>query len=530
MMSSSPTPKLPKWIFFLTDAVLLLTAWFIASRSAGPLSSTAVLAITSCVVVGAIVGTIPLVLHYEREKNETLDDRQRALEALALTLTTAAEQIGIAAKGLHEIAEISQKNLKLAEQLPQKLGEKVAELQAQLGAERDEERDELKKDLTALRAVESSQLTATADKVHKAIAELTKLEAAAQKSLAAAQAAITKTPETLAAATTTALAEIDAKLAARTTATLAALEAAEAKRISQIQAETAAPAVEPPGPPDGIERRKTPQRRATDIGRHITPVVPPTSAPFTGNIISLSPAPAESAADEIIGEHIKPVVPPTSAPFTGNIISLSAAADMPAAETPRIVPASDDTPVPEAPKSKTVSTADPFRQPPAEPTADSSAKPTAAPEVAADATPGEEPRPVKKRAPRKPKPAEGTEAALDLGMAEAAAFTAPADDFSQVAPNEPAEKAISADGATRLLVTAYIGIGNRLFIRGEGPGLSWDKGVPLQFVSIGKWRWEAADAAAPVKYKLYKNDDIECSALGAQSLDSGHQQEITATF
>ena len=89
---------------------------------------------------------------------------------------------------------------------------------------------------------------------------------------------------------------------------------------------------------------------------------------------------------------------------------------------------------------------------------------------------------------------------------------------------------MTSDGATRLVVTAYIGIGNRLFIRGEGPGLSWEKGVPLQFVSIGKWRWETNDAFAPVRFKLYKNDDLECTALGAQSLDPGHQQEVTAAF
>ncbi|MCX6943504.1 MAG: hypothetical protein NT173_01845 [Opitutales bacterium] len=118
---------------------------------------------------------------------------------------------------------------------------------------------------------------------------------------------------------------------------------------------------------------------------------------------------------------------------------------------------------------------------------------------------------------------------LELGIAEPAA-PAPADEFSQVAPDEVAEKVVSSDGATRLLVTAYIGIGNRLFIRGEGPGLSWDKGVPLQFVSIGKWRWESAEAAAPVKFKLYKNDEIECAALGTQRLESGQQQEVTATF
>ncbi len=90
--------------------------------------------------------------------------------------------------------------------------------------------------------------------------------------------------------------------------------------------------------------------------------------------------------------------------------------------------------------------------------------------------------------------------------------------------------ALSADGATRLLVTAYIGIGNKLFLRGEGPGLNWDEGVPLQFVSIGKWRWETADATAPIQAKLYKNDEIECAALGMLTVEPGQQAEVTATF
>jgi len=54
--------------------------------------------------------------------------------------------------------------------------------------------------------------------------------------------------------------------------------------------------------------------------------------------------------------------------------------------------------------------------------------------------------------------------------------------------------------------------------------------VPLQFVSIGKWRWETHDTSVPVKFKLYKNDDAECTALGTQLLDAGHQQEVTAAF
>ena len=54
--------------------------------------------------------------------------------------------------------------------------------------------------------------------------------------------------------------------------------------------------------------------------------------------------------------------------------------------------------------------------------------------------------------------------------------------------------------------------------------------MPLQFVSIGTWRWETSDAAAPVKFKLYKNDETECAALGSRSLDPGQQAEVNATF
>ncbi len=121
--------------------------------------------------------------------------------------------------------------------------------------------------------------------------------------------------------------------------------------------------------------------------------------------------------------------------------------------------------------------------------------------------------PPKPRAPRHPKPTE--DSGFDLGLAVEASDT---------------ESAITSDGFTRLVATAYIGIGNKLFIRGEGPGLSWEKGVALQFVSIGKWRWETADATAPIRAKLYKNDQTECTSVGTLTLEPGYQHEVNAGF
>lgn len=95
---------------------------------------------------------------------------------------------------------------------------------------------------------------------------------------------------------------------------------------------------------------------------------------------------------------------------------------------------------------------------------------------------------------------------------------------------EPQEPALSHDGYTRLVATAFIGIGNKLFVRGDGPGLRRDKGTALQFVSIGKWQWESAELLFPAKVRLYKNDQIECTALGEITLEPGHHHEVSATF
>lgn len=130
---------------------------------------------------------------------------------------------------------------------------------------------------------------------------------------------------------------------------------------------------------------------------------------------------------------------------------------------------------------------------------------------AADVPVDEPPAPKPPRA-RKPKPADDI---ADLGL---------------VPDASESESSITSDGFTRLIATAYIGIGNKLFIRGEGPGLSWDKGIPLQFVSIGKWRWETPDATASVKAKLYKNDQVECVGLGQLVLEPGRQHEVNAGF
>jgi len=83
--------------------------------------------------------------------------------------------------------------------------------------------------------------------------------------------------------------------------------------------------------------------------------------------------------------------------------------------------------------------------------------------------------------------------------------------------------------STSLIATAYIGIGNKLFLRGDGPGLSWEEGVPMQFLSIGKWGWSTLEVDGTVTCRIYKNDD-EPAIDGDIVLNPAELKEISPRF
>jgi hypothetical protein len=409
----SDTPRLPKWIFLTGDAALLLTAWIIYDQSGRPFAGVPLVAFAACVIAAGVIGVIPFVSDYARRQDEALDDRQRSLQALSVTVAASAEQIAIAATGLQGIAEAAQENFSKSESLSKAIGERIAELKAALEGSRKDGGESAAKLEAAAKAIASS--------VGGVEAAVSKAAQAAQDNAGKAEALTRQVLEKL--------------------AELRALEAGARKDQGDLAArlETAAKKLSAAAEPAVV----------------VAPEVPPVPP---GRIV-----------------EIKPAVSSSFSPF-----------DVPAAAEAQAAPAA--TPAPEA-------------------------------------APAPAPR---KRGPRKaaaPQPPP-----QPPPQPEPAAEAKPAEGDSQLSPPEVSEPAISADGSTRLVVTAYIGIGNRLFIRGDGPGLSWEKGVPLSFVSIGKWRWETAEARKAVKFKLYKNDETECSALGELSVEPGAQQDLTAVF
>jgi uncharacterized protein YoxC len=405
----SDTPKMQKWIFWVADLMLVTAAWFIHIGADHPNGGVALVSTVGCVVAAVFVFVVPFIVEYARGQDEALDNRQRSLQALSVTIAAASEQVSIAALGLQGIAEAAQENFSRTERLSEQINEKIAELETRLAGAKKDDGDS------------AAKLESVAKKIARASTEF---DAAVNRAAEAARAA------------------------------------------------SAAVSVPP------------------QVPVHV-PELPPVIA---SRIAEVKPAVAKS-------EH--PFVSP-----------LSSEAHPP-------VPAPMEVPAEPAPAPGQVAA-----QPPVEPAAPAEAPPAPAP---------------RKRSPRKAAVAESPVAPVEqLGELAAPEPAAPVPNLvlEPVPQDEPApapepeipEPAVSADGATRLIVTAYIGIGNRLFIRGEGAGLTWEKGVPLTFVSIGKWRWETNDASSTVRYKLYKNDQVECTSLGVGSVEPGAQQELSAAF
>ncbi len=91
----------------------------------------------------------------------------------------------------------------------------------------------------------------------------------------------------------------------------------------------------------------------------------------------------------------------------------------------------------------------------------------------------------------------------------------------------PTAKAAEGQG-TSLTINLMIGIGNKPFVRGRGPGLSADKGVPMNFLGIGRWQWTCPQPDAAATVEVWKNDQtplgepVHLPGGEPVELDEGH--------
>lgn len=97
---------------------------------------------------------------------------------------------------------------------------------------------------------------------------------------------------------------------------------------------------------------------------------------------------------------------------------------------------------------------------------------------------------------------------IELPAEEEAADEIAEDDEEELALEsaEVVPAAAATAGGTALTINLMIGIGNKPYVRGTGPGLSPDKGQLMTFLGIGRWQWVSPEPDAPATVEIWKND------------------------
>lgn len=138
---------------------------------------------------------------------------------------------------------------------------------------------------------------------------------------------------------------------------------------------------------------------------------------------------------------------------------------------------------------------------------------------AAAASKSAKPKPVKKAVAKPAKPAKPAKAAAPI-TAKPEAKTAAKSVIKPVAP---------ARVATTITATIDIGFGNALYLRGEGAGLSWDRGVLMNCVANDCWSLELSESARPLICKFLVND-LTWSAGEDYTVAPGRSVTIVPAF
>ena len=93
----------------------------------------------------------------------------------------------------------------------------------------------------------------------------------------------------------------------------------------------------------------------------------------------------------------------------------------------------------------------------------------------------------------------------------------------------PAVKVAPVAVVTTITANFDVGFGNALYLRGDGPGLSWDKGVRMECVADDKWTISLGESVRPFVFKFVVNDEI-WSTGEDYMVDPGVSVTLTPNF
>lgn len=93
---------------------------------------------------------------------------------------------------------------------------------------------------------------------------------------------------------------------------------------------------------------------------------------------------------------------------------------------------------------------------------------------------------------------------------------------------EPKTPIVTAAAPIVIEAKIDVGFGNNLFVRGQGAGLSWDRGVQLENVDQKTWRL-SVPATDKLQFKLLLNDSIWAQGEDVVAAP-GKKIEVTPAF
>ena len=97
-----------------------------------------------------------------------------------------------------------------------------------------------------------------------------------------------------------------------------------------------------------------------------------------------------------------------------------------------------------------------------------------------------------------------------------------------VAKMETKPRIVTAPAPIVIEAKIDVGFGNNLFVRGQGAGLSWERGVQLENVDSKTWRI-AVPARDKLQFKLLINDSIWAQGEDVVAAP-GKKIEVTPAF
>lgn len=514
-MSQLPSdlPQLPKLPFLVADGVLVFVAIVVAATQEGPLVGWPLAAVLICVLLAALLAAIPFVTDYARGQDLALDERQRSLLSLGRTLDQCSERLE---RGLGAVAGLEEQLRSQFSQLND-VGDRVrATVEASVldvNASKDAQIAALSSQLKALSDERAASHKVSIDKLQVLVDALAHTLETQTAAFSQAQARLTEATQTslskadaVAGGMLAAASALDQHLA-KTQSAFAQLQEGFRLRMDSVLAQTLQKSTEhlektsesvlsqeshlATAMQARLERAAGAFEEALAASRRNQDTL---LAATSAALIEFQ----EVAGAALLKAQSMGLTQPASPSSVADVASHP--------EAPVVAPAVPDSGALESQPPSTPELHTPVEQTAQDSEVSTSEPPTSGAQGSVPTPSASVPAPV----------------VLDLFSEE----------FSLEAHYEQplVTRAHSVDGATRVLVTSYLGKGHHLYIRGGAAGLSWTKGEAMRPMGFGKWIWESLELENTLSFKLYKNDQVEAKALGEVSVEPGQQAELIAAF